>query len=86
LFVSDNLQLQDEDFVADKDDSGSPTDDSGEEGSDASLSGGEKEVTHFTHAISLISVYNEYIMLINITIPPLQRNLPKRKLVAQRRL
>ncbi|CAM0957467.1 unnamed protein product [Alopecurus aequalis] len=33
---------EDEDFVADKDDSGSPHDDS-EEGSDASLSGGEKE-------------------------------------------
>ncbi|CAM0957468.1 unnamed protein product [Alopecurus aequalis] len=33
---------EDEDFVADKDDSGSPRDDS-EEGSDASLSGGEKE-------------------------------------------
>ncbi|KAL5229587.1 hypothetical protein ABZP36_028363 [Zizania latifolia] len=34
---------EDEDFVADKDDSGSPTDDSGGEGSDGSLSGGEKE-------------------------------------------
>ncbi|PAN17576.1 hypothetical protein PAHAL_3G141600 [Panicum hallii] len=34
---------EDEDFVADKDDSGSPTDDSDEDGSDASLSGGEKE-------------------------------------------
>jgi len=33
--------------VADKDDSGSPTDDSDEDGSDASLSGGEKEVTKF---------------------------------------
>lgn len=39
------LILQDEDFVIDKDDGGSPTDDSGEEGSDASESGGEKEVT-----------------------------------------
>lgn len=36
--------MQDEDFVADKDDGGSPTDDSGEEESDASESGGEKEV------------------------------------------
>ncbi|XP_062230944.1 FACT complex subunit SSRP1-B-like isoform X3 [Phragmites australis] len=34
---------EDEDFVADKDDSGSPSDDSDEGGSDASLSGGEKE-------------------------------------------
>ncbi|AQK84463.1 FACT complex subunit SSRP1-B [Zea mays] len=34
---------EDEDFVADKDDSGSPTDDSDAEGSDASMSGGEKE-------------------------------------------
>ena len=33
--------------MADKDDSGSPTDDSDEDGSDASLSGGEKEVTKF---------------------------------------
>ncbi|BAF16734.1 fACT complex subunit SSRP1-B [Oryza sativa Japonica Group] len=39
----DESDEEDEDFVADKDDSGSPTDDSGEEGSDASLSGGEKE-------------------------------------------
>lgn len=37
--------LQDEDFVAEKDDGGSPTDDSGEEDSDASESGDEKEVT-----------------------------------------
>ena len=36
---------QDEDFVADKDDGGSPTDDSEEEGSDASDTGDEKEVT-----------------------------------------
>lgn len=42
------FQLQDEDFVADKDDSGSPSDDS-EEGSDASISDGEKEVTKYTH-------------------------------------
>ncbi|XP_004960866.1 FACT complex subunit SSRP1-B [Setaria italica] len=34
---------EDEDFVADKDDSGSPSDDSEEEGSDASMSGGENE-------------------------------------------
>jgi hypothetical protein len=39
---------QDEDFVAEKDDSGSPTDDSDEDGSDASLSGEEKEVTKFS--------------------------------------
>lgn len=36
--------MQDEDFVAGKDDGGSPTDDSGEDDSDASDSGGEKEV------------------------------------------
>ncbi|RLN29885.1 FACT complex subunit SSRP1-B-like [Panicum miliaceum] len=34
---------EDEDFVADKDDSGSPSDDSEEEDSDASMRGGEKE-------------------------------------------
>ncbi|XP_066363409.1 FACT complex subunit SSRP1-B isoform X2 [Miscanthus floridulus] len=34
---------EDEDFVADKDDSGSPTDDSDADGSDAIMSGGEKE-------------------------------------------
>jgi hypothetical protein len=39
--------LQDEDFVLDKDDGGSPTDDSGEEESDASESGEEKEANHF---------------------------------------
>lgn len=38
--------MQDSDFVADKDDGGSPTDDSGEEDSDASESGGEKEVCY----------------------------------------
>lgn len=40
--------LQDEDFVADKDDGGSPSDDSEEEESDASESGDEKEVDTFS--------------------------------------
>jgi hypothetical protein len=44
--------------VADKDDSGSPTDDSDAEGSDASMSGGEKEVTRFS------------LILYNITMVP----------------
>lgn len=35
---------QDSDFVAEKDDEGSPTDDSGGDDSDGSDSGGEKEV------------------------------------------
>jgi structure-specific recognition protein 1 len=52
-----SFQLQDEDFVADKDDSGSPSDDSEEEGSDASLSGGEKEVTEFTLSASLRELF-----------------------------
>ncbi|KAL7258521.1 hypothetical protein ACSBR1_004619 [Camellia fascicularis] len=39
----DESDEEDEDFVADRDDGGSPTDDSGEEESDASDSGGEKE-------------------------------------------
>ncbi|GAB4824656.1 FACT complex subunit ssrp1 [Ancistrocladus abbreviatus] len=39
----DDSDEEDEDFVADKDDGGSPTDDSGEEGSDASESGDDKE-------------------------------------------
>ncbi|GMG98436.1 hypothetical protein Nepgr_000276 [Nepenthes gracilis] len=39
----DESDEEDEDFVADKDDGGSPTDDSGEEGSDASESGDDKE-------------------------------------------
>ncbi|XP_006643849.1 FACT complex subunit SSRP1-A [Oryza brachyantha] len=43
---------EDEDFVADKDDSGSPTDDSGGEDSDASDSGGEKEKLSKKEAIS----------------------------------
>ena len=42
---SDN-PLQDEDFVIDKDDGGSPTDDSGEGESDGS-DGGDEEVTDF---------------------------------------
>jgi hypothetical protein len=47
-YISVSLfSFQDEDFVADKDDSGSPTDDSGEEESDANDSGGEKEVVTF---------------------------------------
>ncbi|TVT99205.1 hypothetical protein EJB05_33166 [Eragrostis curvula] len=40
---NDESDEEDEDFVADKDDSGSPTDNSDDDGSDASLSGGEKE-------------------------------------------
>jgi len=42
--------LQDEDFVAEKDDGGCPTDDSGEEESDASESGDEKDVIWMTFA------------------------------------
>lgn len=38
--------MQDEDFILDKDDGGSPTDDSGEDDSDASDSGDEKEASH----------------------------------------
>ena len=49
-FVKHGEPLQDEDFVIDKDDGGSPTDDSGGEDSDASDSGGEKEVSDFYHS------------------------------------
>lgn len=45
---------QDEDFVADKDDGGSPTDDSGEGESDASKSGDEKEVKTSTSIFSCL--------------------------------
>nr|DAD31171.1 TPA_asm: hypothetical protein HUJ06_010022 [Nelumbo nucifera] len=41
--AGDETDEEDEDFVADKDDGGSPTDDSGEEESDASESGDQKE-------------------------------------------
>jgi hypothetical protein len=42
--------------VADKDDSGSPSDDSEEEDSDASMSGDEKEVTRFALTVFLLPV------------------------------
>ena len=45
--------MQDEDFVIDKDDGGSPTDDSGGEESDASKSGDEKEASHFVPSHTL---------------------------------
>lgn len=45
--------IQDEDFVVDKDDGGSPTDDSGEEDADAIDSGDEKEVRPFSFESSL---------------------------------
>ncbi len=45
--IRDESDEEDEDFVADKDDGGSPTDDSGEEESDASQSGDEREVISF---------------------------------------
>ena len=54
-----SLHSLDEDFVADKDDSGSPNDggspndDSEEEDSDASMSRGEEEVTRFALTVSL---------------------------------
>ncbi|XP_020970568.1 FACT complex subunit SSRP1 isoform X2 [Arachis ipaensis] len=41
--AGDESDEEDEDFVADKDDEGSPTDDSGGDDSDASISGDEKE-------------------------------------------
>ncbi|KAK5825901.1 hypothetical protein PVK06_020779 [Gossypium arboreum] len=46
----DESDDEDEDFVIDKDDRGSPTDDSGEEESDASESGDEKDISHFKPA------------------------------------
>ncbi|PPS09771.1 hypothetical protein GOBAR_AA10867 [Gossypium barbadense] len=49
----DESDEEDEDFVIDKDDGGSPTDDFGEEESDASESGDEKEVSHFVPSHSL---------------------------------
>ena len=45
--------MQDEDFVLEKDDSGSPTDNSEGEDSDASDSGGEREASNwalFSHS------------------------------------
>ena len=53
--------LQDEDFVLDKDDGGSPTDDSGEEESDASESGEEKEANHFFFFHFICSVFKMII-------------------------
>ncbi|KAB1211652.1 FACT complex subunit SSRP1 [Morella rubra] len=47
LAGGDESDEEDEDFVLDKDDGGSPTDDSGAEESDASESGDEKEASHF---------------------------------------
>lgn len=45
--------------MADKDDSGSPTDDSDADGSDASMSGGDKEVTKFSVAVYNIAMVPE---------------------------
>lgn len=42
--------MQDEDFVVDKDDGGSPTDDSGEDDSDGSENGQEIEVCYFLYS------------------------------------
>lgn len=51
--------MQDEDFVLDKDDGGSPTDDSGEDDSDASQSGDEKEVSAaLIHLIIYYLIYS----------------------------
>lgn len=53
--------LQDEDFVVDKDDGGSPTDESGGEDSDASDSGDEKEVYFvfiFLHYLVIQPLYS----------------------------
>lgn len=49
--------LQDEDFVAEKDDSGSPTDVSEGEDSDASDNGGEKEVYTSLHFLLILGVH-----------------------------
>lgn len=58
--------FQDEDFVAEKDDGGSPTDDSGEE-SDASESGDDKEVSDVMYCLYLDSLFNCFFsdMLLN---------------------
>ena len=49
--------------MADKDDSGSPTDDSDADGSDASMSGGEKEVTKFSLTVYKIAMVSEWIRI-----------------------
>jgi len=55
--------LQDEDFVADKDDGGSPSDDSEEEASDASESGDEK-VGSFLFLTELFCHYRDSFFLL----------------------
>lgn len=68
MFTCDDF-LQDEDFVIDKDDGGSPTDDSGEEESDASESGDEKEANHFyCHFICSVfkSIMNRFYLVTHI--------------------
>lgn len=54
VVVVNGESMQDEDFVIDKDDGGSPTDDSGDEESDASESGDEKEAIYFVPLRTLI--------------------------------
>lgn len=50
--------MQDEDFIAEKDDAGSPTDDSEEEGSDGSEDGdGEVSSTNFFWLFSSFSSF-----------------------------
>ena len=63
-FTCDDF-LQDEDFVIDKDDGGSPTDDSGEEESDASESGDEKEANHF-YCLLICSVFKRIVIMFHL--------------------
>lgn len=55
--------LQDEDFVAEKDDEGSPTDDSGEEDSDASESGDEARDCSFLSFLCACHDYFNHIII-----------------------
>ena len=64
MFTCDDF-LQDEDFVIDKDDGGSPTDDSGEEESDASESGDEKEANHFICSV-FMRIMNRFYLVTHI--------------------
>jgi len=84
-----SLHSLDEDFVADKDDSGSPNDDSEEEDSDASMSRGEEEVTRFALTVSLFPVRTRISIVMqhaNELLDPDSRILPRWKLVSQSRV
>ncbi|WVZ01968.1 hypothetical protein V8G54_022774 [Vigna mungo] len=73
----DESDEEDSDFVADKDDEGSPTDDSGGDDSDASKSGGEKEARGFLFCLCYLFCSTSQLLIYGVSDTLMMENFQK---------